>query len=268
MRMLHSHMASVEKVLLATAQIPAGSGHPLHKGTPRESFIKEFLGNHLAESLAIGQGEVISADSEAGQPRNQFDIVLYKRNFPRLTFGGGINAFLVESVVATIEVKSTLDKEGVRQAVKAARNIKGLERNVSRAFYTGTLPPAVLSFVVAYAGPAKMETVRTWLLEVHAEEGLPIPDLSLDKRQEIASSSVDGIFVLGNGFVQFDNLNIGFVRDAQRTENPALRYYCGTTLDGTLLVFFLFLTYAASGLIAEWPDLVKYLDGFSISVDA
>ena len=63
----------------------------MHKGTPRESFIKEFLENHLAESLAIGQGEVISSESEAGEPRNQFDIVLYKRHFPKLTFGGGIN---------------------------------------------------------------------------------------------------------------------------------------------------------------------------------
>ncbi|MBI3048124.1 MAG: hypothetical protein HYY76_07400 [Acidobacteria bacterium] len=264
--MLHSHMATVEKVLLATAQIPAGSGHPLHKGTPRESFIKEFLENHLAESLAIGQGEVISSESEAGEPRNQFDIVLYKRHFPRLTFGGGINAFLVESVVATIEVKSTLDKENLRQAVKAARNVKALKRNVSRGFWTGNPPPAVLSFVVAYDGPAQMETVRKWLEEIHAEEGLTIPDLAAGKRYEIPSASIDGVFLLGRGFVQFDNLSIGFVSDEKRQQNPAIRYYCGTTADGTLLVFFVFLTYATAGLISEWPDLVAYLKDFTISV--
>src|SRR5438094_6070124 len=109
--MLATYMAAVEAALLHTAQIPANAGHPLHKGTPREAFIRQFLADHLSEELAIGQGEIISADSQPSEVRNQFDIVLYKRHFPKLPFGGGVNAFLAESVVATIEVKSTLTKK-------------------------------------------------------------------------------------------------------------------------------------------------------------
>ncbi len=259
-------MAAVEKAILATSQVPAGAGHSLHKGTPRESFIKQFLEDHLAETLAIGQGEIISSESKPGDPRNQFDIVLYKKHFPKLTFGGGISAFLVESVVASIEVKSTLTKEELRQAVKAARNAKALKRNVSRGFWTGNPPPAVLSFVIAYDGPAQLETVRKWLLEIHDEEGLMIPDLSVGKRDEIASASVDGVFLLGKGFVQFDNLAISFVSDEKRQANPAMRYYCGSTADGTLLVFFVFLTYATAGIVSEWARLEAYLAGFTLGV--
>ena len=34
------------------------SAHSLHKGTPREVFIREFLGEHLPLELEIGTGEI------------------------------------------------------------------------------------------------------------------------------------------------------------------------------------------------------------------
>src|SRR5438552_3739809 len=104
--MLKSHLEAVERQILATSKIPANSGHTLHKGTPRESFVKEFLEGHLSERIAVGTGEIIDADSKPNEHRPQVDIVLYKRDYPRIHFGGGIHGFLVESVIATIEVKS------------------------------------------------------------------------------------------------------------------------------------------------------------------
>lgn len=96
---------------------------------------------------------------------NQFDIVIYKRNYPKLDFGGGVSGFLAESVVATIEVKSTLDKAGIEQAVRAARAAKSLQKNEVKSFSSGYIPPSILSFVVAYDGPAKMETAHVWVKE-------------------------------------------------------------------------------------------------------
>jgi hypothetical protein len=139
--MLTAHMSAVEDQLLAISRIPANSGHSLHKGTPREAFIREFLEKHLNSTVSIGTGEIIDSKSKPGDRRNQFDIVIYKHNYPRLDFGGGINGFLVESVVATIEVKSTLDKAGIEQAVKAARAAKLLQKNEMRSFSTGYIPP-------------------------------------------------------------------------------------------------------------------------------
>ena len=107
--MLKSHIDTMENHLLAISQIPANAGHPLHKGTPREAFIKEFLASHLGEGVAIGTGEIIDANSGPNERRNQIDIVIHKRDYPKLDFGGGISGFLVESVVAIIEVKSTLE---------------------------------------------------------------------------------------------------------------------------------------------------------------
>jgi hypothetical protein len=102
MSMLKAHVDAVEGVLLATSQIPANTGHALHKGTPRESFIRQFLEGHLSERVGIGTGEVIDAASSPDPPptaqRPQFDIVVYKRDYPKLDVGGGIYAFLAESV--------------------------------------------------------------------------------------------------------------------------------------------------------------------------
>ena len=89
--MLTAHMNAVENHLLAISKIPANSGHSLHKGTPREAFIREFLESHLNTTVSIGSGEIIDSKSAPNEKRNQFDIVIYKRNYPRLDFGGGIN---------------------------------------------------------------------------------------------------------------------------------------------------------------------------------
>jgi hypothetical protein len=62
MGMLEAHMSAVESALLQTAQIPANAGHTLHRGTPRENLIVNFLKSHLSENVAIGTGEIIVCD--------------------------------------------------------------------------------------------------------------------------------------------------------------------------------------------------------------
>ena len=135
--MLKAHLDANEAHLLEIAKIPANSGHSLHKGTPREAFIREFLESHLADTVAIGTGEIIDAASKPGEQRNQLDVVLYKRNFPKLAFGGGINGFLVESVVSTISVKSVLTKEDFRESLDAAHRLKNLKKSLVTSFHTG-----------------------------------------------------------------------------------------------------------------------------------
>jgi hypothetical protein len=85
--MLKAHMDAVEDHLVSISKVPENAGHSLHKGTPREAFIKEFLDGHLPSNVDIGTGEIIAADPHPGHARNQFDIVVYRRNYPKLNFG-------------------------------------------------------------------------------------------------------------------------------------------------------------------------------------
>jgi hypothetical protein len=155
---LKDHFSYVENALLALYRVPSTSGHNLHKGNPRESFVREFLREHLGESLRIGTGEIIDANTESGGSRPQMDIVIYRNDFPKIHFGGDTYGFLAESVIATIEVKSKLARKDVLQAVGAAKEIKALKRNQNVARALGYYPPSIMNYVVAYEGPASIET--------------------------------------------------------------------------------------------------------------
>jgi hypothetical protein len=62
-----------EGALLVVSRIPANSGHTLHRNTPGEAFVREFLELHFPASLAIGAGEMIKDNSSLflGLRRNQ-----------------------------------------------------------------------------------------------------------------------------------------------------------------------------------------------------
>jgi hypothetical protein len=264
--MLKSHMDAVEKQLLAISRIPANSGHPLHKGTPREAFIKEFLESHLPSNVAIGTGEIIDANSRPGQSRNQFDIVIYRRSYPKLSFGGGISGFLVESVIATIEVKSTLTQAEFGNAAKAASNCKQLVPNAISSFHTGYVPPGILNYVVAYDGPASMRTVHGWILTAYGTLGIALRALPLNIDQRIATQAeaLDAVFVLGKGFLYFDNVPTGFINDAARAANPALKWAFSDTTTGNLLLLFMMIQGATANIEGKWLNALPYLSTFSV----
>ncbi len=252
--MLKSHMDAVENHLLHISKIPANAGHTLHRGTPREAFIKEFLENHLSANVAIGTGEIIEATSKPRDQRNQYDIVIYKRNYPKLDFGSGISGFLIESVIATIEVKSLLDQAAIKQSVNAAFNAKKLIPNINSSFSTGWIPPKVLSFVVAYEGPAQMPTVHNWILNTHRELGIPLPSWTSSNRESTPGTALDGVIVLNKGFVKLDNTPLTL----NQAQNPVTHIICNSP-SGNLLLLFLVLQEACNNIQGAWLNPVPYV---------
>jgi hypothetical protein len=263
---LLEHINYLEKHLLHSSEIAAISGHPLHKGTPREAFIKDFLVNHLPEFIGYGSGEIIDHKSRPGETRNQIDIVLYRKNYPKIYFGGGINAFLVESVASTIEVKSTLTKEDLFASFDAIRNIRLLDRNINVGFTVGYQPPGILTVVVAYDGPKKMSTVHGWINEYVQEKKIQYPDMphTIDARVKLQSPIADLIVVLGKGFIQFDNSPVTVINDNQRKEIESGRWVLSDEESGNLLMLFSQMTLVLSSISASWINLNPYLSNFTL----
>ena len=253
--MLKSHMEAVENSLASIYQVPSNAGHPLHRGSPREAFIREFLQKHLSDNVAIGSGEIIDAKSLPRQSRNQYDIVIYKRNYPKLDFGGGITGFLIESVIATIEVKSLLDHSGIEQSVCAAHNAKNLIPNVNWSFSTGWVPPKVLNYVVAYDGPQHMSTVHGWILNSHRSKNIPLPSFNNQNRDSTPGTSLDGVFLLKKGFLKLNNTPLSF------SQQPPIgsTYTISDNQANNLLVLFLALQEACNNIEGAWFDPVPYL---------
>lgn len=252
--MLKAHMDAVENHLVSISQIPANSGHTLHKGTPREAFIKEYLEGHLGSNVSIGTGEIIDSNSQPRASRNQYDIVIYKKNYPKLDFGGGINGFLIESVIATIEIKSVLDQAAIDQSVNAARNAKALIPNINRTFTTGWTPPKVLNFVVAYTGPAQMGTVHGWILNSHQTQNIPLPTWTQDNKLQTPGTALDGVFLLNKGFVKLDNTPMTL-----NNNNAVGTHVISDTIDGNILMLFLTLQEACDNVEAAWLNPIPYV---------
>lgn len=251
-------MDAVEDVLVALTRIQANSGHPIHKGTPRELFIREFLSDHLPSSVDIGTGEIIDSNSTPGQSRNQFDIVLFKKNYPKLHFGGSIFGFMAESVIATIEVKSTLDEKGIDQAVTAAHNVKSLMPSVNAGMRIGWLPPKPLSFVVAYDGPANMSTVGNWITTSHRENSIPFPVWNEENRTKTPGTALDAVFVLKHGFIKLNNTPLTLF-DSDIINEKQFTNLIVDSAVGNLLMFFLILQESCSNLEATWLNPNPYI---------
>ncbi|MCC8405808.1 hypothetical protein LJ655_28800 [Paraburkholderia sp. MMS20-SJTN17] len=254
--MLAAHMDAVEASLLQTSRIPANSGHTLHRGTPREAFIRQFLESHLSANVTIGTGEIIDANSTPRAPRNQFDIVIYKKNYPKLDFGGGVSGFMIESVVATIEVKSLLDQAAIDQSVRAASNAKGLTPNITKSFSTGWIPPKILNFVVAYDGPAQMSTAHGWILNSHTSLGIPLPAWTQQTKVNTPGTALDGVFLLQKGFIKLDNSPLSL--NSGVNPLPGIHVVCDSP-TGNLLMLFLFLQEACNNIEGAWLNPIPYV---------
>jgi hypothetical protein len=173
--MLVSHLNAIEQVLIARSKLAANAGHPNLRGGPREWFVKEFLESHLPSAYEIGQGEIINADSRPHLTprdyRNQVDLVIYRRNFPKISYSLNDTAFLIEGVVATLETKSKLTKDELRKACEASKRHKSLSPESAmglglRAGDQAWIPSHIVSYTVAFDGPTNIATIGKWLPEI------------------------------------------------------------------------------------------------------
>lgn len=198
---LKSHLDLIERTLLCRSSVAASSGHSIHKGTLRENFIKEFVSGHIGEDMGVSSGEIFDSERVIGDSANQIDVIIYSRDFPKIRIvSEDINAFMCESVHATIEVKSTLDQAELDSTYKVAARIGNLNNELFKERNWRTW-----SYLVAYDSTAKLPTVANWLVRAAA---------SLD--DSAPPHALCGVFVLGKGFVVSPALG-SFMKD--RTSN-------------------------------------------------
>lgn len=180
--LLESHFDAIEQLLLAQSNIAQNAGHNNLKGGPREWFIREFLADNLPSILEIGQGEIIDQNSEPNPSRengrNQVDAVIYSSHFPKLKYSINDFAFLIEGVLATIEVKSVLNRDDFMKACIAS----GRHKSMGRGSFLN-------SYLITYKCDTTWETISDWLISVPKES-----KTSIDK-------CIDIVVILGKGII-------------------------------------------------------------------
>jgi hypothetical protein len=65
--------------------------HDIEADSPRSAFIRSVLDLFLPSNYAIGSGRIIDSAGKSSAP---IDIVIYRRDFPRLNLPGSADVFM------------------------------------------------------------------------------------------------------------------------------------------------------------------------------
>jgi len=100
--------------------------HPVTIGQIREFFVQNLLNKFLPSGLTVGSGKIISSFKE--KMSNQIDIIVFDNRFPKFSMTGNPfnSLYPVEGVVATIEVKTKLNKNTLKEGLNNCYSVYNL----------------------------------------------------------------------------------------------------------------------------------------------
>ena len=128
------------------------------RGSSRENILREYIKQLLPQKFAVGNG--IITDVNGTQSKQQDFFVYDAFNSPIFLHMESSCIIPVESVYATVEVKSTLTKETLKQSIENIRSEKQLEITVLK---NSPFIPAQFNFILgtvfSYTSDSAIETV-------------------------------------------------------------------------------------------------------------
>lgn len=123
---IESVITSLNREVLERLELSKSISHPGESGRAREQIITDYLSGILPKNVKIGTGFVI--DTQGGVS-NQIDIVIYRDDYHSVLEIGRIKHFMIESVLAVIEVKASIkDTKTLLSAIKNIQSVKKLDR--------------------------------------------------------------------------------------------------------------------------------------------
>ncbi len=115
----------LEEVLATEAKLSGLLEHGSTIGQAREFVVTRILKTILPAGVYIGSGKVIDS---RGSSSKQIDIVIYDPRFPFMKVEGG-GLYFIEGVLATIEIKSTIDNNELRASLDNCKSVLELQVN-------------------------------------------------------------------------------------------------------------------------------------------
>lgn len=153
--------------LITLGQNEAKLQHQGLKGRFRELLINDLLAPWLPPYISCGTGMII-ADKNIARKSTQDDVIIFDKSLipPILasTNHASEGVFLFNSVIARIEVKSTLTKVGIEDFIKATLEITKLNFSVQEGFVDINLYGPI-NCLFAYASDAKGADDRDYQLK-------------------------------------------------------------------------------------------------------
>ncbi len=116
-RILDARIRDLWNLYEATGELK----HPGEKGLLREMFLKRVLESLLPPHFGVGTGIVVD---KWRRQSPQVDLIIFdRRRLPPILEENGHGIYPMDAVLRVIEVKSTLDKEGLRQLGRLSNSL-------------------------------------------------------------------------------------------------------------------------------------------------
>lgn len=240
--LLYNFEALADQMNSEYKKVTAQINHMLSRGEIRESILKDVIKKLLPTKYEIGSGIITDA---RGAESNQQDIYIFDAFNSPVFLKYDLDSIVpVESVYATIEVKSCLSKEQLQESIKNIRSVKRLEK---RLFKTGFVDYKqsnyIMGCVFAYTSKTSLETAAQNLFEYC--KGIP--------RKEQPSV----VCILDKGLI----VNIRKDGSNQIDVIPSVDTMLGVIENSreiNLYLFYLILLQFLNSTINYPPDLLKY----------
>jgi hypothetical protein len=191
---IRDHFRHIARTISAKAQMAAGTGHASTTGQLREIIVQEFLKPPLPGHLKILSGVIVDS---TGARSSQQDCIIVDTRMPLIDLGSPNTAVVVaESVIATVEVKSYLDKSQLLSALSASARTKSLKRVGELAYSKGPaliilpIPLPIITYVFAFDGDNLNTLIDHVSDYAHGR---------IDGEQHDCSAIIDAMCVLNKG---------------------------------------------------------------------
>lgn len=247
--MLQEHCRRMEAVLIAQGTAAGIFDHPNNIGGAREVFVKNFLSLNIPPKYRIWDGEMIdhtvTPNDKTG--RKQVDVAIARDDVFVFRTAEGSALMPCEAVLATLEVKSDLNKQHLLVALDAIQSFGKLQRTNPGGISSGSLllPNKIFNYIFGFNGM----TLLT--LQQHMEE------YSRSKPADICS--LFDLCIVLRRFVVFNRSMFPYLG----YNGPDANYVWFEQEKDNLFFLLASLVQSCCSFIAVPPDLSRYM-GWSI----
>jgi hypothetical protein len=208
---------SIIHFALARSKAASELAHPGLRGRAREIFARDLLTPFLSPNVGACTGIVV--DSGGGSSR-QIDIIIYDKTLiPSLMFTGEEGIVPIESVLATVEVKSALTRDEIKKSIQNAHSVKYLDAHFAEVMAEIPQKSSPVCCVFSFSSDTKPDKELIRLEEVVSEVNQEV-----DKKIHVPLS---GVCVANTSFTQCVKIEYGdrpVPSFETTTENAAMKF--------------------------------------------
>lgn len=216
-------------------EISSKVNHRGEKGTIREEDFMNYMRQFIPARYNMTKGEIVCAGEKHSR---QIDCIIYDGlNTPILIDRESSKIIPIESVFITIEIKSYLNKESLKECIENIKSVRKLPKNPITTHFS-----YVGGFVFAYTSDS-LDTILEHFKEYNK---------GVEHSQQISA-----ICVLDKGLiVNVEKANI--MNISLLPTKSTIPIIAKNTDDSTLLLFYLLIMQYLNQTIVSPPDLIQY----------